>query len=90
MALFALQFSKFSGGACPPTPPREVPPSAVAFPSPEKILLFHKISMEALNNNTILTISQPKIVSTKALDPIGNPYAYLHFCPSGVFVNKIT
>ena len=36
MALFALQFSKLSGGACPRTPPREVPPSAVALSVPEK------------------------------------------------------
>ena len=50
IALFALEFLKFSGGACPRTPPEKFRLRRLRCPSPRKILLFHKISLEALIN----------------------------------------
>ena len=44
MALFALQFSKFFGEACPRTPPREVPPLAIALSVPEKNPTFSHLN----------------------------------------------
>ena len=44
MALFASQFSKCSGGACPQTPLEEFRLWRLLCPSPTNILLFHKIS----------------------------------------------
>ena len=48
MPLFALQLSKFSGEACPQTPLEKLRPWWLLCPSLRKILLFHKISLEAL------------------------------------------
>ena len=41
-------FQKFSGGACPRPPLEKFRLRRLLCPSPRKILLFHKISMEAL------------------------------------------
>ena len=48
IALFALKFKKFSGGTCPQTPPEKFRLRRLRCPSPRKILLFHKFSLEAL------------------------------------------
>ena len=56
-ALFALQFSKFFGGACPRTPLEKFRLKRLLCLSPRKILLFHKISMEALKNSLLLLLT---------------------------------
>ena len=48
MPLFPLQLSKFSGEAFPQTPLEKLRPGWLLCPSLRKILLFHKISLEAL------------------------------------------